>query len=96
MLRHNFQILFRLFVYVCLEVLIKFELHKPAVWSSRSLFLGKVPMGTISNILVPIWYLFYDFGPYSEIFSRKYTHWYVCQLVLVVHTLTCHDKWELE
>ena len=35
------------------------------VLTSRSLFLGIVPIGTIWPFLVPIWSLFYQTGPYS-------------------------------
>ena len=53
-----------------------------AVVTSRSLFLGTVPIGTISPFLVPIWSLFYQTGPYSAkivVQSRNIilamTHW---------------------
>ena len=36
------------------------------MWPQRSLFIGTVPIGTICQILVPIWSLFLNFGPYSD------------------------------
>ena len=42
-----------------------------AVWTSWSLLLGIVSIGSILNTLVPFWYLFYDFGPYYEIFVSQ-------------------------
>ena len=67
---------------VKLQMWLNMSVFPIAVVTSRSLFLGTVPIGTISPFLVPIWSLFYQTGPYSAkivVQSRNIilamTHW---------------------
>ena len=42
-----------------------------SVWPQRSLFIGTVPIGTICQIVVPIWSLFWNFGALFDISTLK-------------------------